>query len=187
MQMETMKSLPSTLASLQRDIYWLHDKGDFHQLAEVASTLFQHLGVESQKATLAGDLISEAYKLADEANNAFVRNDLSEEAELYKQAMEKLERAELAMRGETRAAYYQVRWWRSFRHKNIAAAAWFLFMQNLSGKTTSCLAVAFKATYYLAMVGFAHNRRSKDDVHRHASCYWELMLQRNLRCCAFLG
>ncbi len=67
------------LGQLQAQIYWLHDAEDFTELASAAATIYLKLGYTQQQAETAGNLISEAYQLADDAANAQKAGDFDNE------------------------------------------------------------------------------------------------------------
>ncbi|MEJ6485520.1 hypothetical protein N0Y54_30175, partial [Nostoc punctiforme UO1] len=79
------ESLAATLGELQAQIYWLHDAEEFAELASAAATIYMKLGYTQQQSETAGNLISQAYQLSDDAVLAQEAGDFDKEIQFYHQ------------------------------------------------------------------------------------------------------
>jgi type IV secretory pathway TrbF-like protein len=125
------KSLAATLGELQAQIYWLHDALEFTQLASTAATIYMKLGYTTEIAQTAGNLISQAYQLADDAADAQKAGDHDREMQFYHQAKDTLVKVETTLLYQTSIALHQMKWWMHFRHRQKLQVLQHLFLQNL--------------------------------------------------------
>ncbi|HEY9299350.1 MAG TPA: hypothetical protein VIQ31_23915 [Phormidium sp.] len=111
------ENLAAILGELQTQIYWLHDALKFTELATAAANIYTKLGYNQQQSATAGKLISEAYQLADDADNAYQAGDYDQEMQFYHEAKDKLIQVENTLNYQISIAVHQMQWWRHFRHK----------------------------------------------------------------------
>ena len=83
------ETLATQLGELQTEIYWLHDAEKFPELASAAASIYMQ-GYSPQQAETAGNLISAAYQLADDAALAQQAGDFTQEMLFSHQVQEKL-------------------------------------------------------------------------------------------------
>ncbi|MEH2164913.1 MAG: hypothetical protein V7K38_28635 [Nostoc sp.] len=124
------ETLAATLGELQAQIYWLHDAKEFTELASAAATIYLKLGYTQQQAETAGNLVSEAYQLADDAANAQKASDFDKEMQFYHQVKDKLTEVETTLGYQTSIAIHQMKWWMYFRHKQKLQTLLHLFLQH---------------------------------------------------------
>jgi hypothetical protein len=113
------ETLAATLGELQAQIYWLHDAEKFAELASAAATIYMKLGYTQQQAETAGNLISQAYQLADDAALAQKAGNFDKEIQFYYQAKDKLTQVETTLVYQTSIAIHQMKWWMYFRIRSI--------------------------------------------------------------------
>jgi hypothetical protein len=113
------ETLAATLGELQAQIYWLHDAEEFAQLALAAATIYMKLGYTQQQAQTAGNLISQAYQLSDDAVLAQKAGDFDKEMQFYHQVKDKLTQVETTLDYQTSIAIHQMKWWMYFRHRDF--------------------------------------------------------------------
>jgi hypothetical protein len=175
-----------SLAESQAEVYWLHDAVDFQGLADTAASIYMQLGIDRSKAQEAGSRISEAYRLADEAEQAMKANEPYEEIRIYNLAKQKLEEAETLLEFPDTVAEYQINWWMYFRHKKILKVLRNIYLQHKPKNKINIIDTMFLC-FYLAKVGFAHNKRSKEQAIFYANKYWKILMKRNTNGYPFLG
>jgi hypothetical protein len=171
------ESLAATLGDLQAQIYWLHDAEKFAELASAAATIYLKLGYTQQQAETAGNLISQAYQLADNADNAQKSGHHDEEINFYHQAKDKLTEAETTLNYQNTIAIHQMQWWMYFRHKQKIRVLLHLFLQNFQAVGLINLLTAIKLTYFLMEIGRAHKLRDIEITKYNATKYWAELLK----------
>lgn len=175
------------LGELQAQIYWLHDAEKFTELASAASTIYLQLGYTQQQAETAGNLISEAYKLADEAVFAQDAGDFDKEMQFYYQAKDKLVQVEIVLGYQTSIAIHQMKWWMYFRHKKKLHLLLHLFLQHFQALGLFNLLSAIKLTYFLMEIGRVHKSRDLETTKHNAIKYWVELLRINSSQYPYLG
>jgi hypothetical protein len=180
-------NLASTLGELQTKIYWLHDAEKFTELAEAATQIYILLGYAPEKAKIAGDLISQAYQLADDADIAEKAGNSQEEMKYYHQVQEKLIEAENVLNFQTSIAEHQMKWWFYFRHKDKLKVALHLFLQHFKPLGITNLFTAIQLTYCLIGMGKGHNLRDIAMTEEYTTQYWRLLLKLNRQEYPYLG
>lgn len=165
------------LGELQAQIYWLHDAEKFTELASAAATIYLQLGYTQQQAETAGNLISEAYQLADEAVFAQEAGDFDKEMQFYYQIQDKLNQVETILGYQTSIAIHQMKWWMYFRHKKKLHVLLHLFLQHFKALGLLHLSSAIKLTYFLAEIGRVHKSRDLETTKLNAIKYWMELLK----------
>jgi hypothetical protein len=171
------ESLAATLGELQAQIYWLHDAEEFAQLASAAATIYMKLGYTQYSAETAGNLISQAYQLADDAVLAQIAGDFDKEMQFYYQAKDKLTQVETTLNYQTSIAIHQMKWWMYFRHKQKFQIIIHLFLQHLKAVGLINLLTAIKLTYFLMEIGRVHKSRDIETTKHNAIKYWTELLK----------
>ncbi len=171
------ETLAATLGKLQAQIYWLHDAEKFAELASAATTIYMKLGYTQQQAETAGNLISEAYQLADDAALAQQAGDFDKEMQFYHQAKYKLIAVENTLGYQTSIAIHQVQWWMYFRHQQKLQILINLFLQHLKAVGMVNLFTAMKLTYFLMEIGRVHKSRDTETTKHNAIQYWTELLK----------
>ena len=171
------ETLAATLGELQAQIYWLHDAEEFTELASAAATIYMKLGYTQQQAETAGNLISEAYQLADDAANAQKASDFDKEIQFYYQVKNKLTEVETILGYQTSIAIHQMKWWMYFRHKQKLEILLHLFLQHLKALGLINLLTTIKLTYFLMEIGRVHKSRDIETTKRNAIRYWTELLK----------
>ena len=171
------ENLAVTLGELQAQIYWLHDAEKFTELGITAANIYTKLGYSQQQSATAGKLISEAYQLADEADNACQAGDDDREMQFYYQVKDKLIGVENTLNYQTSIALHQMQWWRYFRHKQKLQIILHLFLQHLKAVRFVHFFTAIKLTYFLMEIGRVHKQRDRETTNRNAIKYWEELLK----------
>ncbi|HLO88260.1 MAG TPA: hypothetical protein VK203_25100 [Nostocaceae cyanobacterium] len=180
-------NLASTLGEIQTKIYWLHDAEKFAELAEAAATIYTLLGYEQEKAQIAGDLISQAYQLSDDADIAYKSGNFQEEIKYYNLVKEKLVEAENILNFPTSIAEHQMKWWLYFRHRDKLKVALHLFLQHFKPLGITNLLTAIQLTYCLIGMGKGHNLRDIAMTEKYTIKYWRLLLKLNIKEYPYLG
>lgn len=165
--------LADTLGRLQARIYWLHDAEKFDELTHTASKIYQLLGHSESLSNQLGGLISEAYRISDDAQIARFSGDSQQELKHYAKVQLQLEQVVKLLELPLETAAYQVQWWMLSRHKKIIAAISYILKQHPS---LSILAKV-KLSYYSFQIGLGHNRRNLAKCEKYAIYYWNLLLQ----------
>lgn len=181
------KSLAATLGELQAQIYWLHDAVEFTQLASTAATIYMKLGYTTEIAQTAGNLISQAYQLADDAADAQKAGNHDREMQFYHQAKDTLVKVETALLYQTSIALHQMKWWMNFRHGQKLQVLQHLFLQNLKAVGLINLPSAIKLTYFLMEIGRVHKSRDLETTKHNAIRYWTELLKINPQQYPYLG
>ncbi|MBX9255982.1 hypothetical protein H1Q63_18920 [Desmonostoc muscorum CCALA 125] len=171
------ESLAATLGELHAQIYWLHDAEKFAELASAAATIYMKLGYTQQQAETAGNLISQAYQLADDAANAQKIGNFDREIQLYHQAKDKLTEVETILGYQTSIAIHQMKWWMYFRHQQKFKILLHLFLQHLKAVRLINLVTAMKLTYFLMEIGRVHKSRDIETTKTNAIRYWTELLK----------
>lgn len=171
------ETLAATLGELQAQIYWLHDAEDFTELASAAATIYMKLGYTQQQAETAGNLISQAYQLADDAALAQKAGNFDQEMQFYYQAKDKLTQVETTLVYQTSIAIHQMKWWMYFRHKQKLKILLHLFLQNFQAVGLINLLTALKLTYFLMEIGRVHKLRDIETTKHNAIKYWTELLK----------
>jgi len=181
------ESLAITLGELQAEIYWLHDALKFPELASAAATIYMKLGYTQQQAETAGNLISQAYQLADDAANAQKAGNHDREMQFYYLVKDKLTEVETTLVYQTSIAIHQMKWWMYFRHRQKLQILLHLFLQNLKAVGLINLVTAIKLTYFLMEIGRVHKSRDKETTKNNAILYWTELLKINAPQYPYLG
>lgn len=171
------ETLAATLGELQAQIYWLHDAEKFAELASAAATIYMKLGYTQQQAQTAGNLISQAYQLADDAALAQKAGNFDKEMQFYYQAKDKLTQVETTLVYQTSIAIHQMKWWMYFRHKQKLQILLHLFLQNFKAVGLINLLTALKLTYFLMEIGRVHKSRDIGTTKHNAIKYWTELLK----------
>ncbi|MBD2576314.1 hypothetical protein [Oscillatoria sp. FACHB-1406] len=171
------ENLAATLGELQSQIYWLHDAENFSELALAAAQIYQKLGYGEEQAQTAGQLISEAYQLADRASLAQEAGHSDREMQFYDRVNNKLTEVEIILDYSRRIARHQMEWWRHFRHKRKFQVLRHLFLQNLKAVGFRNIWTALKLTYFLQEIGRVHKQRDLETTKRNAKKYWYELLK----------
>ncbi|MBD2130102.1 hypothetical protein NDI39_31340 [Microcoleus sp. ZQ-A2] len=171
------ENLAVTLGELQAQIYWLHDAEKFPELAEKAANIYKKLGYSEKQAETAGRLISEAYQLADEADEAYQAGDPNREMQFYDEVKNKLTEVETTLGYQIRIALHQMQWWRHFRHKQKRQILLHLFLQHFKAVGLINLVTAVKLTYFLMEIGRVHKQRDLETTKHNARKYWQELLK----------
>jgi hypothetical protein len=171
------QTLAATLGELQAEIYWLHDVEEFAELALAAATIYMKLGYTQQQAKTAGNLISQAYQLADDAANAQKAGSFDKEMQFYYQAKDKLIQVENTLVYQTSIAIHQMKWWMSFRHQQKLQILLHLFLQNFKAVGLINLLTALKLTHFLMEIGRVHKLRDIEITKHNAIKYWDELLK----------
>lgn len=170
-----MEKLAKKLAKLQVEIYWLHDAEDFLELKKSATKLYQLLGYSIEVAESVGEIISECYKIADQAEETGKHNP-SEEKNLYELIGEKLEQVQKRLKYRRNIAQYQERWWYYARHKKNHLILYNLVKQNFISFYPTHLITTCLLTYRTVDIGLNHNRRDKERAIQGAEKFWSIVL-----------
>jgi hypothetical protein len=171
------ETLATQLGELQTEIYWLHDAEKFTELASAAASIYMQLGYSPQQAETAGNLISAAYQLADDAAVAQKAGDFAQEILFYHQVQEKLMAVETTLGYPTSIAKHQMQWWRHFRHQQKLQIIIHLFYQNFLALGWLHLITVFKLTYHLMEIGRVHKSRDRETTKKNAIKYWQELLR----------
>jgi hypothetical protein len=182
-----MNDKATTLGELQAQIYWLHDAEKFPELASAAATIYLTLGYTQQQAKTAGNLISEAYQLADEAVFAQKAGNLDKEMQFYHQIKNKLTQVEIVLGYQTSIAIHQMKWWMYFRHKKKLHVVLSLFLQNFNAIGLFNLFTAIKLTYFITEILRVHKSRDLETTKHNAIKYWVELLRSNPSQYPYLG
>jgi hypothetical protein len=171
------ETLAATLGELQAQIYWLHDAEEFAQLASAAATIYMKLGYPQQQAETAGNLISQAYQLSDDAVLAQQAGNFDKEMQFYHQVKYKLTQVETTLVYQTSIAIHQMKWWMYFRHKQKLQTIIHLFLQHFKAVGWINLLTAIKLTYCLMEIGRVHKSRDTEITKHNAIRYWTELLK----------
>ncbi|WP_414753108.1 hypothetical protein [Anabaena sp. CCY 9910] len=171
------ENLAVTLGELQAQIYWLHDAENFAELASAATTIYLKLGYTQQQAEKSGNLISEAYKLSDEAVFAQKAGDFVKEMQFYHRVKDKFIQVETTLGYQKSIAVHQMKWWMYFRHKRKYHTVIHLFLQNFQALGLIKLITAIKLTFYLMEIGRVHKSRDLETTKNNAIKYWVALLK----------
>ncbi|HEY9598233.1 MAG TPA: hypothetical protein V6D33_11245 [Cyanophyceae cyanobacterium] len=171
------ENLAVMLGELQAQIYWLHDAENFTELALAAAKIYKKLGYNEKQAETAGQLISEAYQLADEADLADQAGNPNQEMQFYEEAKNKLTEVETTLGYQISIARHQMKWWLHFRHKQKLQILRHLFLQHLKAVGWSNLVTAIKLTYFLMEIGRVHKQRDLETTKHNAIQYWQELLK----------
>lgn len=171
------ESLAATLGELQAQIYWLHDAEKFAELASAAATIYMKLGYTQQQAEIAGNLISQAYQLSDDAVLAQKAGNFDKEMQFYDQVKYKLTQVETTLVYQTSIAIHQMKWWMYFRHRQKLQVLLHLFLQNFKAVGLINLLTAIKLTYFLMEIGRVHKSRDIQTTKHNAIQYWAELLK----------
>ena len=171
------ENLAVTLGELQAQIYWLHDAEEFTQLASVAANIYKRLGYSEKQAETAGKLISEAYRLADDADLAYQAGDPNKEMQFYDRVKDKLAEAETTLGYQASIARHQMHWWLHFRHKQKLQILRHLFLQHFKSVGLMNLVTAIKLTYFLMEIGRVHKQRDLETTKQNTIRYWQELLK----------
>lgn len=177
----------ANLGRLQADIYFWHDEMRFDELSNTVKLIFEQLAVDKNTSGQLGDLISNAYQLADKAEDAMRANNPKREHELYSEALQKLTEAEEILNYKKGTAFHQIKWWQYFRHKKMVKVVYHIFLQQLKPYGISGIPKALSLSYYLVMVGVGHNKRDKELSAKYAEKYWDILLTNKGTGYPFLG
>jgi hypothetical protein len=172
-----MNETLAILGELQAQIYWLHDAEKFTELASAAATIYMKLGYTQQQAETAGNLISQAYQLADDAALAQQAGNFDQEMQFYHQAKDKLIEVETTLGYQTSIAIHQIQWWLYFRHKQKLQVIIHLFLQHFKAVGLINLITAIKLTYFLMEIGRVHKSRDLETTKDNAIKYWTELLK----------
>jgi hypothetical protein len=164
------------LAEWQVAIYWLHDAERFDELAATASNIFVALGNSDGVAKVAGRCISTAYRLADQADQAFHSGHLADERGCYRQTSEILQRAASLLGLPPDVAASQVNWWHEFRHGKRLAVASHMLLQHIHHTSLRGALLLPITIATLLRIGHAHNCRDRAGAIAAAERYWSLLL-----------
>src|SRR5579883_1150845 len=171
------ETLAVTLGELQAQIYWLHDALEFAELTSAAATIYMKLGYTQQQAEIAGNLISQAYQLADNAALAQKAGDFDKEMQFYYQIKDKLTDVETTLGYQNSIAIHQMKWWMHFRHRQKLQLLRHLFLQNFKAVGLLNLFTAIKITYFLMEISRVHKSRDIETTKRNAVRYWTELLR----------
>jgi hypothetical protein len=171
------ENLAATLGELQAQIYWLHDAEQFSELAYSASNIYKKLGYCEKQAETAGQLISEAYQLADEADLADRAGNPNREMQFYDEVKNKLTEVETLLGYKISIARHQMQWWRYFRHRQKIPILLHLFLQHFKAVGLMNLVSAIKLTYFLMEIGRVHKQRDLETTKNNARQYWQELLK----------
>ncbi|MDZ8188181.1 MAG: hypothetical protein RMX96_25425 [Nostoc sp. ChiSLP02] len=171
------ESLAAILGELQAQIYWLHDAEQFTELASVAATIYMKLGYTQQQAKTAGNLISQAYQLSDDAVNAQEAGNFDEEMLFYYQVKDKFTQIENILTYQRSIAIHQMKWWMYFRHKQKFSILLHLFLQHFKILGLINLLPAIKLTYFMMEIGKVHKLRDIETTKKNAIKYWKELLK----------
>ncbi len=171
------ENLAVTLGELQAQIYWLHDAEKFPELAYSAAKLYKKLGYSQKQAETAGKLISEAYQLADEADEAYQAGNPNREMQFYDEVKNKLTEVETTLGYKICVARHQMQWWRHFRHKQKPQILLHLFLQHFKAVGLINLVTAIKLTYFLMEIVRVHKQRDLETTKHNAMQYWQELLK----------
>ena len=175
--------LADTLGRLQARIYWLHDAEKFDELTNSASKIYQLLGHPESLSNQVGSLISEAYRISDDAQIARFAGDPQKELKHYSDVQFQLGEAAKLLNLPIEIAEYQVQWWMLSRHKKIIAALSYILKQH---NKLSVLNKA-KLAYYSFQIGLSHNQRNLAKCEKYAIYYWDLLLQSKEAAYPYIG
>ncbi|MHC5854977.1 hypothetical protein [Nostoc sp.] len=171
------ETLAATLGELQAQIYWLHDAEDFTELTSAVATIYRKLGYTQEQAETAGNLISQAYQLSDNAALAQKAGNFDKEMQFYYQVKDKLTQVETTLVYQTSIAIHQMKWWMYFRHKQKLQILLHLFLQHLKAVGLINLLTALKLTYFLMEIGRVHKSRDIETTKHNAIKYWTELLK----------
>ena len=171
------ENLAIALGELQAEIYWLHDAEKFTELALAAAKIYQILDYQEKQAEIAGQLISEAYQLADEADLAYQAGNPNREMQFYAEVKNKLTEVETTLGYPISIAQHQMQWWLHFRHQQKLQIIRHLFLQNLKALGLINLVTALKLTYFLMEIGRVHKQRDLETTKHNAIRYWQELLK----------
>ncbi|MBD2567506.1 hypothetical protein [Anabaena lutea] len=171
------QSLAVILGELQAQIYWLHDAEEFTELALAATGIYMKLGYSEKQAESAGQLISEAYQLADDADLAYKAGNFHQEMQYYDQVKNKLTEVETILNYQHSIAIHQMQWWLHFRHKQKLQIIQHLFLQHFKAVGFIHLFTAIKLTYFLMEIGRVHKQRDIETTKYNAIKYWVELLK----------
>ncbi|MBD2627241.1 hypothetical protein [Trichormus variabilis] len=171
------QSLAVILGELQAKIYWLHDAEEFTELALAAAGIYMKLGYSEKQAETAGQLISEAYQLADDADLAYKAGNYHQEIQYYDQVKDKLTEVETILNYQNSIAIHQMQWWLHFRHKQKLQIIQNLFLQHFKAVGFIHLFTAIKLTYFLMEICRVHKQRDMETTRHNAIRYWMELLK----------
>ncbi len=171
------ENLAVTLGELQAQIYWLHDAEKFPELAYSAANIYKKLGYCEKQAETAGQLISEAYQLADEADLAAQAGNPHREMQFYDEVKNKLTEVETILGYQTSIALHQMQWWLHFRHKQKLSILLHVFLQHFKVMRLIHLISAIKVTYFLMEILRVHKQRDLETTRHNARQYWQELLK----------
>lgn len=181
------ENLAVILGQLQAQIYWLHDAEEFTKLATAATNIYRKLGYSQEQSETAGQLISEAYQLADDADLAYKSGNYDMEMQFYYEIKDKLTEVELTLNYQNSVALYQMQWWRYFRHKQHLQIILNLFLQHLNSLGLIHFFSAIKLTYFLMEIGRVHKQRDLETTQKNSIKYWKELLKMKLQQYPYLG
>ncbi|MBD2649986.1 hypothetical protein [Nostoc foliaceum] len=171
------QTLAATLGELQAQIYWLHDAEEFAELASAAATIYMKLGYTQQQSETAGNLISQAYQLSDDAVLAQIAGEFDKEIQFYHQVKDKLTQVETTLVYQNSIAIHQMKWWMYFRHQQKLQTIIHLFLQHFQAVGLMNLLTALKLTYFIMEICKVHKSRDTETTKDNAIKYWTELLK----------
>jgi hypothetical protein len=171
------ENLAVTLGELQAQIYWLHDAEKFPELAYSAAKIYKKLGYSEKQAETAGQLISEAYQLADEADLAARSGNPNREMQFYDAVKNKLTEVETTLGYQTSIALHQMQWWLNFRHQQKLSILLHVFLQHFKALGLIHLVSVVKLTCFLMEIIRVHKQRDLETTKHNARQYWQELLK----------
>jgi hypothetical protein len=166
-QRRQLASRSSALAKLHRRIWQLHDDEDFTGLRPTANELYLALGWLEPAASEAALLLTDAYRLADQAEMATSRTD---EREIYKTAAKKLCNIRRLLGRREFTGRLEAAWWKAFRHKQVSKSFFILFGSLFLTKPEPISAM--RAAYFMHNAARFHSDRDWDLVDVWLDRYW---------------
>lgn len=152
-----------------------HDERDKALCTEGAYELFDALtDADEEDLTAAGDLVQQAFWLADEAEG-YQGDDPDREAWKYHEATTRLERARQRVGLRTEPMWHRGKgWWKAYRRDNKLGVVTGLVQEHAA--ECGWRPAAFRATKRILDAADAHDEDDWRRVDDHLTDYYDIML-----------
>ena len=149
------------LGALYAEVWWKHDAKDFTGVKRAYTRICQLLG-HSKEAGQIAEHVAKAYKYSDEAEK---------QPEYYEKALDEMLIVRRALNQDDRISQAQIGWWKAFRSKNYASAAYYVLKQQVI-MAGSIGINTLLAAYYFIRSGISHDKRDQKRTSKWLSKYW---------------
>ena len=181
--------LVDRLSVLSSSIYAFHDGLDFEGLVKSSYLLLSSMGVCQRGAEEGSRMVSEMYRLSDEADSLLMRGDKAGHDAVFSKIFEEALKLDLVLGLKKGSIADEVRWWYFFRlafdknrnwlvRRYYLLAAYFAAVQEHYRRLGSLRYGVLCATH-LGRAGLAHKARDVEKERRLLRQYWRAKIKGN--------